>query len=92
MLTINLKNLLYLEIFLSLAKPVPNDSVVVNKTKKPLIYAKVGNVTHAIVFHFMLGLSVMAILATKQYSEHILQLWRSQRSLMCNYFLQCILV
>lgn len=51
MLTIYLKYLLYLEIFLSLAKPVPNDSVVVNKTKKPLIYAKVGNVTRAVVFH-----------------------------------------
>lgn len=87
MLTIYLKFLLYLEIFLSLAKPVPNDSVVVNKTKKPLIYVKVGNVTRAVVF-----LSVMAIVAVKQYSEHKLQLWRSQQSLTCNYFLRCILV
>lgn len=62
------------------------------KTKKPLVYAKVGNVTRAVVFHFMLGLSVMAIVAVKQYSERKLQLWRSQQSLTCNYFLRCILV
>lgn len=76
--TIYLKYRLYLEIFLSLAKPVPNDSVVVNKTKKPLC----SSFTHA-------GLSVML---QQQCSEHKLQLWKSQQSLTCNYFLWCILV
>lgn len=48
------------------------------QNKKPLC----SSFTHA-------GLSVML---QQQCSEHKLQLWKSQQSLTCNYFLRCILV